>query len=154
MSCDGYYAQPQQQKIHLNTTLQMPSWFINKEQRGVSQLPNAVSAATTGNAGRPTFMMQISPGLRQPASPAQSGGMTGLPSQQGDMKRGAVEFNPTMSYMNKIKVSNSRNGVDRGHLVTFHSSLYFSTDTCQRLAGQTRLLPLKEFQIFSVIVSH
>src|SRR2546421_2174550 len=65
----------------------MPPWFINEEQRGVSQLQIAVSAATTGNAGRPTSMMQISPGLVQPASPAQLGGMTGLPRLQGDVKR-------------------------------------------------------------------
>jgi hypothetical protein len=73
--------------------------------------------------------MHISPGLVQPASPAQLGGMRGLPRQQGDVKRGAVEFNPAVSYMNKIKLSNSRNGVDGGQLVTFDSSLYFSTDT-------------------------
>ena len=76
-----------------------------QEQRGVSQLQNAVSAATTGNAGRPTSMMHISPGLGQPASLAQPGGMTGLPGQQGDMKRGPVEFNHAISYVNKIKVS-------------------------------------------------
>lgn len=79
-----------------------------QEQRGVSQLQNAVSAATTGNAGRPTSMMQISPGLGQPASLAQSGGMAGLPGQQGDMKRGPVEFNHAISYVNKIKVSGFR----------------------------------------------
>ena len=76
-----------------------------QEQRGVSQLQNAVSAATTGNAGRPTSIMQISPGLGQPASLAQPGGMTGLPGQQGDIKRGPVEFNHAISYVNKIKVS-------------------------------------------------
>jgi paired amphipathic helix protein Sin3a len=76
-----------------------------QEQRGVSQLQNAVSAAATGNAGRPTSMMQISPGLSQPASLAQPGGLPGLPGQQGDMKRGPVEFNHAISYVNKIKVS-------------------------------------------------
>ena len=50
-------------------------------------------------------MMQISPGLGQPANLAQSGGLGGLPGQQGDMKRGPVEFNHAISYVNKIKVS-------------------------------------------------
>ena len=50
-------------------------------------------------------MMQISPGVSQPANLAQSGGLTGLPGQQADMKRGPVEFNHAISYVNKIKVS-------------------------------------------------
>ena len=83
-----------------------------QEQRGVSQLQNAISAATTGNAGRPTSIMQVSPGLGQPASLAQSGSMAGIPGPQGDMKRGPVEFNHAISYVNKIKVSGFRN-VDR-----------------------------------------
>jgi hypothetical protein len=84
--------------------------LVHQQERGVSQLQNAVSAATTGNAGRPTSMMQISPGLGQPASLAQSGAMTGLPGQQGDMKRGPVEFNHAISYVNKIKVSGLQYG--------------------------------------------
>jgi paired amphipathic helix protein Sin3a len=89
-----------------------------QEQRGVSQLQNAVSAATTGNAGRPTSMMQISPGLGQPASLAQSGGLPGLPGQQGDMKRGPVEFNHAISYVNKIKVSRVQTVTEQGALQT------------------------------------
>jgi paired amphipathic helix protein Sin3a len=76
-----------------------------QEQRGVSLLQNAVLAATTSNAGRPTAMMQISPGLSQPASLAQSSSMAGLPGQQADMKRGPVEYDHAISYVNKVKVS-------------------------------------------------
>ena len=79
--------------------------FVHQqEQRGVSQLQNAVSAATNGNVGRPTSMMQISPNSGQSAQLAQSAGQAGLPGQQ-DMKRGPVEFNHAISYVNKIKVS-------------------------------------------------
>jgi histone deacetylase complex regulatory component SIN3 len=94
-----------------------------QEQRGVSQLQNAVSAATTGNAGRPTSMMQISPGLGQPASLAQSGGLPGLPGQQGDMKRGPVEFNHAISYVNKIKVSRVQTVTEQGALQTEQGAL-------------------------------
>ena len=75
-----------------------------QEQRGVSQLQSAVSAATNGNTSRPS-VMQISPGAGQPPSLAQHGHLVGIPVQQGDMKRGPVEFNHAISYVNKIKVS-------------------------------------------------
>ena len=75
-----------------------------QEQRGVSQLQNAVSAATNGTPGR-TSLMQISPGSGPSATLAQPGGLAGLPGQQGDLKKGPVEFNHAISYVNKIKVS-------------------------------------------------
>jgi paired amphipathic helix protein Sin3a len=75
-----------------------------QEQRGVSQLQNAVSAATNGTAGRGQ-MLQISPSAGQPAQLVQQGGQGLLPGQPGDMKRGPVEFNHAISYVNKIKVS-------------------------------------------------
>jgi paired amphipathic helix protein Sin3a len=86
-----------------------------QEQRGVSQLQNAVSAATNGTPTRPS-MMQVSPGSGQPANLAQpvsglsainSGTMT--PGQVGLEKRGPVEFNHAISYVNKIKVSGRGN---------------------------------------------
>jgi paired amphipathic helix protein Sin3a len=86
-----------------------------QEQRGVSQLQNAVSAATNGTPSRPS-MMQVSPGSGQPANLAQpvsglsainSGTMT--PGQVGLEKRGPVEFNHAISYVNKIKVSGRGN---------------------------------------------
>lgn len=74
------------------------------EQRGVSQLQNAVSAAATiGAAGR---AMQVSPGSGQSATLVQQVGQALLPGQPGDIKRGPVEFNHAISYVNKIKVSN------------------------------------------------
>jgi paired amphipathic helix protein Sin3a len=77
-----------------------------QEQRGVSQLQNAVSAATNGTAGRGQ-MMQISPSSGQPATLVQQGGQSLLPGPPGDPKRGPVEFNHAISYVNKIKVSAS-----------------------------------------------
>jgi hypothetical protein len=40
--------------------------------------------------------------------------MTGLPGQQGDLKRGPVEFNHAISYVNKIKVSGMQYGSGGG----------------------------------------
>lgn len=62
-----------------------------QQQRGVSQLTNAV--ATLGHPPRNA----------QTPTPGAQGGMNGAP--QGSMeKRGPVEFNHAISYVNKIKV--------------------------------------------------
>lgn len=78
-----------------------------QEQRGVSQLQNAVSAATGEALSRPG-MSGVSP-LVEAAIPL-SGAMNidGLVSQQGgpsgmEKTRGPVEFNHAISYVNKIK---------------------------------------------------
>jgi paired amphipathic helix protein Sin3a len=105
MSVYGQQSQPPVGESSFDHDASNAALVHQQEQRGVSQLQNAVSAAATGNAGRPTSIMQISPGLGQPATLAQSGGLPGLPGQQGDMKRGPVEFNHAISYVNKIKVS-------------------------------------------------
>jgi paired amphipathic helix protein Sin3a len=85
-----------------------------QEQRGVSQLQNAVSAAATDNIhGRPN-PMQMSPAgdsantLGQAVAGLNSVGMA-LPmgNQLGMEKRGPVEFNHAISYVNKIKVRDS-----------------------------------------------
>jgi paired amphipathic helix protein Sin3a len=68
-----------------------------QEQRGVSQLQNAVSAATNGTAR--TALASPGPGQAGMFSQAP-----GLFSQGGDPKRGPVEFNHAISYVNKIKV--------------------------------------------------
>ena len=68
-----------------------------QEQRGVSSLQNAVSAATNGTA---RTVMAVSP-----APPTTFGQPSGLFPQSGDLKRGPVEFNHAISYVNKIKVS-------------------------------------------------
>ena len=81
-----------------------------QEQRGVSHLSNAVSAvATNGVQGRHP-MAQISPGggqvtgLGQAAVGLSSSALTPN-SQLGLEKRGPVEFNHAIGYVNKIKVS-------------------------------------------------
>ncbi|KAJ9648383.1 Transcriptional regulatory protein sin3 [Coniosporium tulheliwenetii] len=76
-----------------------------QEQRGVSQLQNAVSAATGGALPRPG-MMSPSADMSTPL-PGQGMNGIGLAAQhsgQGAMeKRGPVEFNHAISYVNKIK---------------------------------------------------
>ncbi len=63
-----------------------------QQQRGVSQLTNAV--ATLGHPPRNAL------------TPTPSGGQVGVNGgQQGIEKRGPVEFNHAISYVNKIKVS-------------------------------------------------
>lgn len=81
-----------------------------QEQRGVSQLQNAVSAAANGVQSRHS-LMQVSPGGGQgtPLGQAVAGlnnvGAAFPPGNQlGMEKRGPVEFNHAISYVNKIKV--------------------------------------------------
>jgi paired amphipathic helix protein Sin3a len=70
-----------------------------QEQRGVSQLQNAVSAATGRSILSPSGDLTTLPG--QPINGAiQAAGVVGL----GGEKRGPVEFNHAISYVNKIKV--------------------------------------------------
>jgi paired amphipathic helix protein Sin3a len=73
-----------------------------QEQRGVSQLQNAVSAAAGRTILSPS-MENVTPALGQVlngvAPGAQLGGV-------GAEKRGPVEFNHAISYVNKIKVRN------------------------------------------------
>jgi paired amphipathic helix protein Sin3a len=67
-----------------------------QEQRGVSQLQNAVATAT----GHP-----VPRNASTPTPGGQAGSMNGAGSQQpGLEKRGPVEFNHAISYVNKIKV--------------------------------------------------
>jgi len=71
-----------------------------QEQRGVSQLQNAVSAATGRTIMSPSADASTPlPGqiLNSAAQAAQAGGV-------GAEKRGPVEFNHAISYVNKIKV--------------------------------------------------
>ena len=81
-----------------------------QEQQGVSQLQNAVTAATNGGQVRPS-MMQESPSGESAMTLGQavaglSNGVVGAPlaAQLGMEKRGPVEFNHAISYVNKIKV--------------------------------------------------
>jgi paired amphipathic helix protein Sin3a len=72
-----------------------------QEQRGVSSLQIAVSAASNG-VTRPA--MATSPTPAQQGAYPQAGGVYGA----ADLKRGGpVEFNHAISYVNKIKASHS-----------------------------------------------
>jgi paired amphipathic helix protein Sin3a len=67
-----------------------------QEQRGVSQLQSAIATAT----GHPVARNALTP-----TPTAQGAGMNGAAAQQpGVEKRGPVEFNHAISYVNKIKV--------------------------------------------------
>lgn len=65
-----------------------------QQQRGVSQLTNAVSA-TLGQPQRNT---------QTPTPGGSSSNLNGSGAQPGMEKRGPVEFNHAISYVNKIKV--------------------------------------------------
>ncbi|KAK4993339.1 Transcriptional regulatory protein sin3 [Elasticomyces elasticus] len=76
-----------------------------QEQRGVSQLQNAVSAAAGGGMLRQE-MPHMSPSIDSAllaAQEASSIGPDGQPVPPGMEKRGPVEFNHAISYVNKIK---------------------------------------------------
>ena len=81
-----------------------------QEQRGVSHLSNAVSAVATNGAQGRHPMAQISPSggqvttLGQAAVGLNNAALTSS-SQLGLEKRGPVEFNHAIGYVNKIKVS-------------------------------------------------
>ncbi len=79
-----------------------------QEQRGVSQLSNAVSAATNGAQPGRQAATQASPSDEQAAAltSASAGinGAGGAAQVPGLEKRGPVEFNHAISYVNKIKV--------------------------------------------------
>ena len=79
-----------------------------QEQRGVSALGNAVSAATNGGLPRQNIMSP-SAARASPMPPGQDAiGPDGQPLGAGMEKRGPVEFNHAISYVNKIKVRRSR----------------------------------------------
>lgn len=101
---DHHYEYPTQQEQQAAATM-----AHQQDQRGVSQLQGAASAASAG-LGRPS-MMQVSPGqghsLTQPMNSLAGVGSGVLQGSQADLnKRGPVEFNHAISYVNKIKVSN------------------------------------------------
>lgn len=81
-----------------------------QDQRGVSQLQGAASAAS--GMGRPSMMVSPASGqhnLNQPMNSLAGVGSGMLQGSQADLnKRGPVEFNHAISYVNKIKVSSTR----------------------------------------------
>ena len=82
-----------------------------QEQRGVSQLQHAVTAVTSGGPVNQTLAHRSpSGGVMQGTShvsvPLNPTGTSVLITNQGALeKRGPVEFNHAISYVNKIKVS-------------------------------------------------
>lgn len=93
------YQRQEEQQASSNAAL-----VHQQEQRGVAQLQSAVSAA--GASGRGPGM-QLTPGTQTPGPNQPVSSLAGLGSGvlQGDMsKRGPVEFNHAIGYVNKIKV--------------------------------------------------
>lgn len=82
-----------------------------QEQRGVSNLSNAVTAVTTNGGQSRQALTQVSPGGGQVTTLGQA--VAGLsnaavtPGSQFAEKRGPVEFNHAIGYVNKIKVISS-----------------------------------------------
>lgn len=102
---DHHYDYQNQQEQHAPSNA--AGLAHQQEQRGVSQLQNAASAAS----GRPSMLQASSgaaPAPGQPMSNLAGVGSGVLQGSQPDVsKRGPVEFNHAISYVNKIKVSNS-----------------------------------------------
>lgn len=103
---NAHYDMPEDQAAAANAA----AIAHQQEQRGVSQLQNAVSVAANGVQGRHS-LMQVSPGGGQGTQLGQAvAGLNnvgaGFPpgNQLGMEKRGPVEFNHAISYVNKIKV--------------------------------------------------
>ena len=99
------YQSHQEQQAALNAV----AMAHQQDQRGVSQLQGAASAAASG-LGR-SSMLQASPApgqgpsLNQPMNNLVGIGANVLQGSQVDpSKRGPVEFNHAISYVNKIKV--------------------------------------------------
>ena len=95
----------------------LESGIHQQEQRGVSSLQNAVSAATNGVSRA---------ALTSPTPQGAFGQAGGLFGQAGDPKRGPVEFNHAISYVNKIKVRLPIVEVTDDHSLTTHSQNRFA----------------------------
>ena len=79
-----------------------------QEQRGVSHLSNAVSAVATNGVHGRHALTQVSPSGGQATSLSQAAvGLSNAASSGAQLleKRGPVEFNHAIGYVNKIKVS-------------------------------------------------
>lgn len=106
--------QPQAQEHHYEyQNQQEPQAFPasaaalqQQEQRGVSQLQNAAASSAAAGRGsilQPTTGTASGPGPMNSLAGIGSGVLQG--SQTDLNKRGPVEFNHAISYVNKIKVS-------------------------------------------------
>lgn len=94
------------------TTTDAATMAHQQEQRGVSHLSNAVSAAATNGVQSRHSLAQVSPSAEQAPGFSQiAAGISGVigsalasGNQLGMEKRGPVEFNHAIGYVNKIKV--------------------------------------------------
>ena len=79
-----------------------------QEQRGVSDLSNAVSAVATNGASGRHALAQVSPSAGQVTLGQAAAGLSNAALnssiQLGVERRGPVEFNHAIGYVNKIKV--------------------------------------------------
>lgn len=76
-----------------------------QEQRGVSHLQNAAAAASAGALqGRPGLMSSPGDGVTPLQAQLMNGGLQQVMANGSLEKRGPVEFNHAISYVNKIKV--------------------------------------------------
>ncbi|KAI9714226.1 MAG: hypothetical protein M1812_006447 [Candelaria pacifica] len=104
---DGSVAQGQSQHDQQAAAANAAAIAHQQEQRGVSQLSNAVSAATNGTQPGRQAVVQASPSDEQAAAlnPVNTAvnGAGGTAQVPGLEKRGPVEFNHAISYVNKIK---------------------------------------------------
>lgn len=87
------YSQSQAQHSSYEAQQAAAAAAHQQQQRGVSQLTNAVAVAST--LGHPP---------RNAQTPTPQSGVNGAGAQPGLEKRGPVEFNHAISYVNKIKV--------------------------------------------------
>lgn len=76
-----------------------------QEQRNVSQLQNAVSAAASDALPRQALMSPSGASAASMPGQDMTVGPDGQPMAPGMEKRGPVEFNHAISYVNKIKVN-------------------------------------------------
>jgi paired amphipathic helix protein Sin3a len=93
---------PEMTRNHQAATAEAAALVHQQEQRGVSQLQNAVSAAT----GRSILSPSVDPAAPVPGPAVNGAGQAGVAAAAAvaDQKRGPVEFNHAISYVNKIKV--------------------------------------------------
>jgi|TARA_R110002003_G_scaffold126_27_gene11691 paired amphipathic helix protein Sin3a len=91
---------PEAQRAHPDPAGSAAALAHQQEQRGVSQLQNAVSAAAGRSILSPN-MGNATPALGQALNGVAPGAQLGV----GAEKRGPVEFNHAISYVNKIKVN-------------------------------------------------
>lgn len=100
----GYQSQQEQQAAATAAAMSH-----QQDHRGVAQLQGAASASA--NMGRPSLLQVTSAAganasLTQPMNNLAGVGSGMLQGAHGDLtKRGPVEFNHAISYVNKIKVS-------------------------------------------------